>query len=105
LSKPSFEKLLLEAIDECLGSMGESSKLSIYFHIENRFKIKKQEISANIEVFSQALEGIFGIGASYLENMVLKIICQKTCLNREAGQLKQSTFPQTLLAVKKELEC
>jgi hypothetical protein len=85
--------------------MGESSRRSIYFHIKNRFKIKKQEIPANIEVFSQALEGIFGIGASYLENMILKIIFQKTSLDGEEGQLKQSTFPQTLLAVKKKLEC
>ena len=34
-----FEKLLVEAIDESLSSLGDSPKQSILFHLENTFKI------------------------------------------------------------------
>ena len=35
-----FNRLLLEAVDEALASLGESSKQSIYFHLEQRFRVK-----------------------------------------------------------------
>ena len=38
----NFEQILLEAIDEALLSLGENVKTSIYFHLDDLFKIKKQ---------------------------------------------------------------
>ena len=38
----SFDQILLEAIDEALLSLGESVNISIYFHLEDLFKINKR---------------------------------------------------------------
>jgi hypothetical protein len=78
-SKPklSFNKILLEAIDEALSSLGESVKTSIYFHLEETFNIKRREIPLRINDFSNALERIFGIGARHLEILFMKNLYAK----------------------------
>jgi hypothetical protein len=68
----TFGQLLLEAIDEAFRSLGESVKASIYFHLEDRFQIKRQEIPERIEAFSDALEQVFGLGAKHLEILYMK---------------------------------
>lgn len=60
MSKRDFEKLLLEAVDEGLSSLGEPSKQAIYFHLEKGFNIKKQEIPYKITTFAKAVEKILG---------------------------------------------
>ena len=55
-----FDKLLLSAIDEALTSLGESVKQSIYFHIENKFCVARNEIPENLVEFQGGLEKIFG---------------------------------------------
>ena len=55
-----FEKLLIEAIDESFSSLGESPKQAILFHLENTFKIKKQEIPNKIDSFDHAIKKLFG---------------------------------------------
>jgi len=68
----SFEKLLLEAIDEGLSSLGETSKQAIYFHLEKNYKLTKQGIPFRIEDFTEAVENIFGVGAKVLEIRIMK---------------------------------
>ncbi|MGZ4851469.1 MAG: hypothetical protein ACXV2C_08845 [Candidatus Bathyarchaeia archaeon] len=68
----SFEKILMDAVDEALLSLGENVRTSIYFHLNDLFKIKKQEIPFRINDFSFALEQIFGFGALSLETMFMK---------------------------------
>ena len=68
----SFEKLLLEAIDEGLSSLGETSKQAIYFHLEKNYKLTKQGIPFRIEDFTEAIENIFGVGAKVLEIRIMK---------------------------------
>ena len=67
----SFDKLLLEAIDEALSSLGESVKQSIYFHIQNKF-VAKDDIPAHIKDFQGGLEKIFGAGAQFIEILIMK---------------------------------
>src|SRR3990170_6253782 len=79
-----FSRILVESIDEALSALGEDVKVSVCFHLENKFGIKKHEIPQNINGFSGALERIFGlVGARYLEIMFMKnlyskigIVCQ-----------------------------
>ena len=59
----AFDELLLTATDEALTSLGESMKQSIYFHIENKFSVARNEIPENLEEFQGGLEKIFGTGA------------------------------------------
>ena len=68
----NFDQILLNAIDDALSSLGENLKTSIYFHLEDLFKIRKQEIPSRISDFSSALEQIFGLGARHLEILFIK---------------------------------
>jgi hypothetical protein len=81
LRNRSFEKLLLEAVDEGLSSLGNSSKQVIYFHLEKTFKINKRDIPYKIEEFADAIEKIFGLGAKFLQILIMK------CLYEKVGQV------------------
>lgn len=73
----SFKKLLLEAVDEGLSSLGDLPKQAIYFYLEKTFKIKKQDIPSKIEEFTDAIEKIFGPGAKILEIRIMKHLYKK----------------------------
>ena len=77
LPKRNFEKILIEAIDEGLYSLGESSRQAIYFHLEKNFCIKKREIPRKIKDFAESIEQIFGVGADFLEVLIMKRLCEK----------------------------
>jgi len=77
LSKRSFEKLLLETVDEGLSSLGDSAKHAIYFHLENTFNISKRDIPSKIEEFADALEKIFGLGAKPIEILIMQRLYEK----------------------------
>jgi len=66
-----FDKILLNAIDEALTSLGESVKQSIYFHIENKFSVTRNEIPENLVEFQGGLEKIFGAGARFIEILIM----------------------------------
>ena len=72
-----FDKLLLASIDEALLTLGESAKQSTYFHIERTFEVTREEIPKNLEDFQNALEKIFGIGARYIEILIMKFLYAK----------------------------
>jgi hypothetical protein len=72
-----FDKLLLEAIDEALLSLGAAVKNSIYSHLQDDFRIKREEIPDRICEFSDILHKIFGLGAGRLEIKCMKNICEK----------------------------
>ena len=67
-----FDKLLLCAIDEALNSLGKSVRQSIYFHMENKFSINRNEIPKNLQEFQEGLEKIFGTGARFIESLIIK---------------------------------
>jgi len=101
LALNNFSKILLSAVDESLSSLGNSSKQAIFFHLETTFKIKRENIPSNLTEFSKALEGIFGPGASYLEKLIAKNLCEKLNLSREgSGYLG---FPEYVDDVKKQV--
>jgi hypothetical protein len=72
LSGRDFEKVLLEAVDEGLSALGESAKHAIYFHLERSFNIKREEIPRRIVAFTKAIESIFGVGANFVEILIMK---------------------------------
>jgi hypothetical protein len=72
-----FKRLLLEAVDEGLSSLGDSPKQTIYFSLEKTFSIKKQDIPNKIEEFTNAIEKIFGYGANLLEIQIIKHLYKK----------------------------
>lgn len=77
MPEKDFDVLLLEAVDEGLASIGESSKLAMYYHLEKRFGVYKEEIPVKVDAFAQALEQIFGPGAQLLEILMMKRLYEK----------------------------
>jgi hypothetical protein len=96
----AFEKLLLEAIDEALASLGESAKQSIYFHLEKKFKIAKKDIPNRLEDFTDGLEKIFGLGAHFIEILIMKSLFEKTGQRLEWNQSKELVFIEYVAAAK-----
>jgi len=72
----AFDELLLSAIDEALSSLGESAKQSIYFHIETS-NVTRNKISENLQGFQGGLERIFGVGARFIEILIMKNLYAK----------------------------
>jgi hypothetical protein len=77
LCNRNFRKLLLEAVDEGLSSLGDSSKHAIYYYLEKAFNIPKQDVPDKIEEFVKAIEEIFGDGAKILEIRIMKNLYEK----------------------------
>jgi hypothetical protein len=99
-----FEKLLVEAIDESFSSLGESPKQAILFHLENTFKIKKQEIPNKIDSFDHAIKKLFGPGADFLETLIVKKLCEKAGSLFNGLPPKEAGFPETIASIKRILE-
>lgn len=96
----NFDELLLSAIDEALSSLGESVKQSIYFHIENKFSVSRNDIPENLVQFQGGLEKIFGTGARFIEIMIMKNLHAKIGVPLMLGKRKQLEFIEYVDAAK-----
>jgi hypothetical protein len=76
LADKDFQKLFLEAIDGAFSSLGESAKQAIYFYLETRFKVPRDQIPLRLEDFEMGLEKIFGAGTKFLEISIMKRLYQ-----------------------------
>ncbi|MCW4052741.1 MAG: hypothetical protein NWE78_06010 [Candidatus Bathyarchaeota archaeon] len=103
MTKCDFQKLLLQAVDEGLSSIGESPKKAIYFHLEKTFKIRKHDIPRNIEVFAEAIERIFGMGADYLEILIMKRLHDKVKEDFDLDNASELRFIEYVDAVQRIL--
>jgi hypothetical protein len=77
LAEAEFDVLLLEAIDEALSALGDSIMQTVYFHVERSFHIKKHEIPYRLGAFIEAVENIFGVGANFIEILIMKKLHEK----------------------------
>jgi len=72
LTEKAFQKCFLEAVDAAFSSLGDSAKQSIYYHLESKFMIPRDEIPCRVEDFETGLEKIFGVGTRFLEVLIMK---------------------------------
>ena len=91
----------MEAIDEGLSALGESSKQAIYFHLEKGFNVKREEIPVKIEVFAVAIEKIFGLGANFLEILIRQQLHRILDGSIELDGTKGSTFVEYVTVVRR----
>jgi protein-arginine kinase activator protein McsA len=94
-----FGAILSEAVDESLLCLGESVRASIYFHIERNYALKKDEVTQRFGDFCSAIQGIFGVGASVLEKLILKRLCEKCNISYE--NLKDEAFQVAIQEVRR----
>lgn len=100
MARKNFEKLLLEAVDEALASLGDSAKQAVYFHLKNKFKITKNEIPERIEDFAEGLEKIFGVGAQFLEILIMRKLYEKIGKPLKWNQSKELIFAEYVAAAR-----
>lgn len=92
MTAKSFEEILLDAVDEALASLGESAKQSIYYHLEEKFRLPREEIPKRIGDFAEGLEKIFGIGARFLEILIMKRLYDRIGKPLEWDESKEFLF-------------
>jgi len=97
----SFDEILLEAMDEGLMELGESSRAIVYFYVERNLSLKKVEIPKRLEDFSAAIRKVFGMGGLVMEELILKKLCEK--LNVYYESVKNSEFHVAIEKAKKSL--
>jgi hypothetical protein len=73
----SFSQLLVQAVDEGLSALGESSRQAVYGCLESAFRIRRDDIPQKIAEFSDALEKLFGDSARLLEIQIMKKLYRK----------------------------
>ena len=109
-----FRELLIEAIDEALCSLGEPVKNTIYQHLNDDFKITKNDIPERMEEFSELLHKVFGLGASRLEvrfikNLNAKLNAADSKNHSDLGSSKwivmEMSFTKYVCDAQKEFEC
>ena len=72
-ANPDVEHRILQCIDEALGTLGKSGRKALLLHLEKSAGIKRKEISANPEVFSNELNMILGRqGAVLVSKMIVR---------------------------------
>ena len=81
-AQQKFDKLLLEAIEEVLSSLGKQLKNHLYTHLENDLLITKNEIPQKIDEFSNFLFRIFGSSANHLEIEFMQTLYAKISTNQ-----------------------
>jgi len=101
MSKEQFDKLLLEAIDEGLSTIGDSSKQAIYFYLEKSFKVKKNEIPYRIDDFTRAIEKIFGLGAGFLEILIMRNLYEKVGRTVHLREPSSFVFAEYIVATER----
>jgi hypothetical protein len=80
-NETKFDTVLLEAIDTAFSALGQNVKFSIYFNLEAKFGLPKQDIPDRISDFSDALDKIFGQAARSLEILIMKYLSDKVKCN------------------------
>lgn len=98
-----FEELLMEAIDDGLSLLGESSKQLVYFYLEKNYKINRLDIPYRIDEFIDATERIFGNGAKILEIQMMKCLFKKVGYSiKQYSKQKDLLFSEYIAAIKLE---
>ena len=73
-----FKRVFLEALDEGLGILGETTKETLLYILKQNYRIEEEEIPDNLERFISSLKEIFGeYGSSFLESQIIKVLYRK----------------------------
>jgi len=82
-TEKKFAIILLDSIDEAFSTLGKKVQVSIYFHLETKFALPKQDIPDRSDDFLDALEQIFGQATRQVEILIMKSLNKKVKCNYE----------------------
>ena len=100
LTRETFDELLVRAVDEALASLGDSAKQAIYFHLEDKFRISRNEIPQHLEDFTNGLHKIFGMGAQFLQILIMKHLHERIGNSNKWIEGKEPAFIEYVTAAK-----
>ena len=103
LPAKDFDKLLTEAIDEGLSSLGETMRQTVYSHLEEEFGVHKTEIPYKVATFAQAVEAVLGVNANDLEATILKRVYEKFGRRYEGSKYVGATFAEQVDLARSQL--
>lgn len=86
----SFERILLDAVDESLLVLGEEPRATMYSLLRSRHSINEKEIPNRLGDFSSSIRKILGAGGPVVERLIVRKLCQQ--LNLEPQAFKQYDF-------------
>jgi PAS domain S-box-containing protein len=79
-----FDSIVLDAFDEALLAVGESSRRLIYQSIEKKFHVRREELPKKPETLHKTLENMLGASATKIvEDMITKKVYDKLGLRYE----------------------
>ncbi|MCW4006162.1 MAG: hypothetical protein NWF04_06165 [Candidatus Bathyarchaeota archaeon] len=95
-----FNNLLLDSIDTALLSLGKSIPQKVYLYIEKNHGLPKPQIPHSLKQFQYGLEKLFGIGARYIEILIMKNLYRKIQHPLNIEKTSQLEFIQYVAAAK-----
>ena len=90
----------MEAVDEALSSLGLSARQATYYYLDKVFNLKRQEIPLKINDFTIAIEKFFGLGANFLEDLILKQLGEKIGKDLKRDISRDLSFTERIAEVK-----
>jgi hypothetical protein len=100
-NRGNFEDVLSKAIDQALMTMGESVKKIIIYHIQTKYLLNFEDIAQEPELFVCALKSLLGAGSSYLEELILKKVCEAYNLDTEG--LVSDKFEESIKLIRQKI--
>jgi hypothetical protein len=91
-----FSLKVIECVDRGLGALGEAARRLVYWFLETKSHLKKEEIPDDPTEFVGALGALFGQGAGLLEKRIIKELEQTFNLTLGGGE----TFAETLTMIR-----
>ncbi len=70
--------MVLSSIDEGLDTVGENAKHVLYFYLERKEKLGREDVVAEPKKFILLLRSIFGPGSAVLERNIMFQLQEKT---------------------------
>jgi hypothetical protein len=101
-SENRFEKTFSKVVDEVFLALGAGVRDTIYYHLEKKFQLGREEFYDKIEVFHEALEDMLGEGGRIVEHSIAKSLSRRFGLEFEVHE--NWTLPEHVKDVKRRLE-
>ena len=97
----NFDTVLSNAIDNALTGLGEPVKKILFYHIQNKFLMKPEDIPKNPDLFVLALKNLLGAGSSHVETLILEEVCRTYKLDSACFLNKR--FDEAIEIIRKEI--
>jgi len=94
-------EVLICAVERGFSALGESVAQVIFYSLDRRYSLRRQDILRKPNRFVEALQAIFGSGAETIQKLIIQSICSTTGLDYKS--LGQLSLPSCIKEAQKAL--